>query len=288
MNVVRLVAAAAAEPHYVFGRFRSIRRGYSGVQRVRQLVRGTPPLLVSEHYSADARPVAVAPSPLVTSAHGNGAHVANLTRDAVSEGIELAPHAHEHLVDLARTLPLIENGTPLPPLDEIRGRGTGVALATVTQASYDSTVQALLGDAMLVDVATAYLGYRPSRVSPWLFWSLVNELSTEAREARYQTVRFHYDVHSFNFLYVNFYLTDTDERSGAHVLIRGSHRGKRWRHLLGSARLTDEQARAEYGDDRILTMRGAARSGFFEDTSCYHKALPPLDRDRLMLQIRYQ
>ena len=25
-----------------------------------------------------------------------------------------------------------------------------------------------------------------------------------------------------------------------------------------------------------------------EDSSCYHKALAPLDRDRLMLQIRYQ
>ncbi len=194
----------------------------------------------------------------------------------------------EHLTHLANTLPLVESGAPLPSLEEIRRDGRRVAVATVTQASYDPVLQAVLADDRLFEVATMYLGYRPSRVEPWLFWSFVNDLSIEAREARYQTVRFHYDVHSYNFMYVNFYLTDTDARSGAHVLIQGSHREKRWRHLLGSARLSDAQARDDYGESRILTICGAARSGFFEDTSCYHKAIPPLDRDRLMLQIRYQ
>ena len=108
------------------------------------------------------------------------------------------------------------------------------------------------------------------------------------RETAQQTVRFHYDVHGYNFIYVNFYLQDTDERTGAHVLIEASHHDKKPRHLLGSARLDDDQAYRDYGANRIRVMRGPAGTGFFEDTTCYHKALAPIDQPRLMLQIRYQ
>ena len=147
---------------------------------------------------------------------------------------------------------------------------------------------ASLGMNSIVSVASAYLGYAPSKASCWLFWSLKNELTNAQRESVYQTIKFHYDVHWYNFFYVNFYLLDTDARSGAHALIRGSHRDKRVRSLLGTAQLSDEQAIRDYGTHRIKTMEGPAGLGFFEDTSCYHKALAPLDRDRLMLQIRYQ
>jgi hypothetical protein len=289
MSVARLIAKAAAEPHYLLGRFPAVRRGYSNLRRIGQMVRGRQQSLgISEHYGDDVRPIAVNRSGLVSSAVDATTHVSNLERYAVSAGLELTQPVLEHLTHLANRLPLVESGAPLPSLEEIRRDGCRVALATVTQASYDPMLQAVLADATLFEVARMYLGYRPSRVEPWLFWSFANDLSIEAREARYQTVRFHYDVHSYNFMYVNFYLTDTDERSGAHVLIQGSHREKRWRHLLGSARLSDEQARDDYGESRIRAICGAARSGFFEDTSCYHKAIPPLDRDRLMLQIRYQ
>jgi ectoine hydroxylase-related dioxygenase (phytanoyl-CoA dioxygenase family) len=101
-------------------------------------------------------------------------------------------------------------------------------------------------------------------------------------------VRFHYDVHGFNFVYVNFYLSDTDRDSGAHVLIAGSHRDKSLRQLFGSARISDEAALRRYGAERVRIIEAKAGSGFFEDTACYHKALPPSARDRLMLQLRYQ
>jgi hypothetical protein len=35
-------------------------------------------------------------------------------------------------------------------------------------------------------------------------------------------------------------------------------------------------------------MEGRAGEGFFEDTLCFHKALAPAKRDRLMFQLRYQ
>jgi hypothetical protein len=289
MNPVKQIAGIWRNPHYLVGRFHTVRRAYAGVQRVRQRVEGSQTLQVSEKYGVDTRSIELQPSGLVSSGVDIETHVKNLARDAVSPGLELAAAAHDHFVRMASTLPLEENGRPVPRLDEIRRNGAArVALATVTRVSDDPIMQRLMADDTLFAVVRKYLGYRPSRVSPWLFWSLVIDLPAEAREAKYQTVRFHYDVHSYNFLYVNFYLTDTDERSGAHVLIEGSHRDKRWRHLLGSAKLSDEQAQDDYGDSRIRTMRGGARSGFFEDTSCYHKAIPPIERDRLMLQIRYQ
>jgi hypothetical protein len=289
MNPVKQIAAVWRSPHYLAGRFHTVRLAYAGVQRVRQSVESSRTLQTSEKYGADKRTIELEHSGLVSSGVDVETHVANLARDAVSPGLELTPAAHDHFLRMACTLPLEENGTPIPRLDELRrNRDGGVALATVSQVSSDPLMQRLMADDTLFAVVRKYLGYRPTLVSPWLFWSLVIDLSPEAREAKYQTVRFHYDVHSYNFLYVNFYLTDTDERSGAHVLIAGSHRDKSWRHLLGSAKLSDQQAHDDYGDHRIRTMCGDARSGFFEDTSCYHKAIPPIERDRLMLQIRYQ
>jgi hypothetical protein len=89
-------------------------------------------------------------------------------------------------------------------------------------------------------------------------------------------------------MYANFYLVDTTARNGAHVLIEGSSRRKRWRHLIGAARLADAEALAAYGRDAERVMEGTAGFGFLEDSSCYHKALPPLSGDRLILQLRYR
>jgi hypothetical protein len=282
------VARVAAEPHYLLGRFHTVRAAYARTQQLRGFVSPDRELRISEHFGTDFRPLAVAPSELVESSFDARTHTGNLQRDSYSPGLRLAPRAIEHFVQLAHTLPLEENGRPLPPLDTVRNTlAQRVAIATVKGPSYDALIQALVGDPLLVDVVSSYLGYRPRYASPWLFWSFANGLSEAEREARYQTVKFHYDVHSYNFMYVNFYLLETDERTGAHALVRGSHRHKKWRHLLGSAKLSDDQALRDYSADRVVVVSGPAGTGFFEDTSCYHKALAPLDRERLMLQIRY-
>jgi len=103
-----------------------------------------------------------------------------------------------------------------------------------------------------------------------------------------QTIDYHYDVDGFNFLYANFYLLDTSVRNGAHLLIEGSSRRKQLRHLLGKARLSDAEAHDAYGLTAERTFEGPAGFGFLEDASCYHKALRPLDGERLMLQLRYR
>lgn len=70
-------------------------------------------------------------------------------------------------------------------------------------------------------------------------------------------------------------------------MVRGSHTRKPLTWLIGSARKSDAQIASRYTSSDVLTIEGPAGTGFLEDTSCYHKALPPLERMRLLLQIRY-
>jgi hypothetical protein len=190
------------------------------------------------------------------------------------------------LQDEARQLPLhvddktVGTYTTLP-----RGK---IAIATVQDSSKLPMVRAIASDAFLYKAASLFLGYRPRQVSSWLFWSLANQLSADQRRAAYQTIDYHYDVDGFNFMYANFYLLDTTARNGAHALIAGSSRRKRFGHLLGIARLSDAEAFQTYGREAERTLEGPAGFGFLEDASCYHKALPPESGDRLMLQLRYQ
>ena len=163
-----------------------------------------------------------------------------------------------------------------------------IAIATVIDSSKLAIVQALAADPLLHDAASSFLGYRARRVSSWLFWSFASQLSDAERRAANQTIDFHYDVDGYNFMYANFYLVDTNAGNGAHVLIEGSSRKKRWRHLMGIARLTDDEALAAYGHAAERVIKGRAGFGFLEDSSCYHKALPPRGGDRLILQLRYR
>jgi hypothetical protein len=267
-----------------------VRGAYSQIQRSRQTF-ATPrsTLQLNDNYVDTYYTINIERSGLVESQADAQKHACGVSRDSYSAGISLTRDAVEGLVRVASSLPLEEQGKPLPCLsglpDEIRAN---TAIATVTGAAETGIVQRIAGDELVVSTAAAYLRYVPSKASSWLFWSFKNELANAHRESVFQTIKFHYDVHWYNFFYLNFYLRDTDARSGAHVLIRGSHSDKRARHLLGTSKLSDEQASRDYGAERIKTMEGPAGSGFFEDASCYHKALAPVDRDRLMLQIRYQ
>ena len=277
-------------PHYVFGRFHGVRTTYSNARRVRQLFRPPAALAIGERYETYTEPLLVRPSGLLESTRSPAEHVARLERDAYSDGLQMSAEACAQLIEHAKRQPLGVAGGVISyaQLLQDAAKRDDVALATVTDVARNEVIRSLSADPLLLEVVEGYLGYRPERVSPWLFWSPKNRLSDAEREARYQTVRFHYDVHHYNFMYVNFYLMDTTERTGAHMLILGSHRDKRARHLLGSARISDAQALADYGPERIRTIATPAGHGFFEDTSCYHKALAPIDRERLMLQLRYQ
>ena len=142
-------------------------------------------------------------------------------------------------------------------------------------------------DQILLDIVESYLG-NISKINTKVQWSTVCNASDEWREFNEQTVTFHYDVHDLNFVYVFFYLTECNRNSGAHQLIRGSHLNKKFfKHLIGSAKQKKENLEQDYDINDFIVVEGSTGYGFIEDTSCYHRALKPINKPRLALQFRY-
>lgn len=287
-RVRRLAGKVVREPHYALGRFATVRDIYSGLNRLKDVVVRTTPLHIGDLYKPAGTTVDVVRCDHVLAARPAAEQVEEMRRQSYSLGPQLDASAVATLQEQARSLPLHVDDKPVgtyTSLSEARGR---FAIVTVQDSSRLPLVRAIASDAYLYEAASLFLGYRPRQVSSWLFWSLANRLSAEQRRQASQTIDYHYDVDGFNFMYANFYLLDTTARTGAHALIAASSRHKRPGHLLGSARLGDTEALQAYGHDSERTLEGPAGFGFLEDASCYHKALPPEDGDRLMLQLRYQ
>ncbi|MEA5575043.1 phytanoyl-CoA dioxygenase family protein [Anabaena sp. UHCC 0451] len=162
-----------------------------------------------------------------------------------------------------------------------------IATADVEQPIEIKEVYKLRYDSYLLDISSQYLGYYPTNCDVKLWWSFADNLSPEERRSQFQTIDYHYDIHGFNFFYISFYLTDVDVKSGAHILVKGSHVNKKMSMLLRSARVPEELIHQNYSPTDIITIEGKAGKCFLEDASCFHKALAPIERDRLFLQLRY-
>lgn len=274
-SVVRTLRAGEAS--YALGRFPAVRRVHSRRQARRFPVRAQEP--------TDRSPELLEARPLDEMLVG-------LQRDAYAPGLRLRPETVEHLLALATLSPCRANGLGEREFftrDVVEGRlgGEAVVLATVQGVAGDSVVQRV-GELPEVRAAVAhYLGYEPQTCRPWLFWSYAGHYTEQERRAAGQTYFFHYDVFGYNFLYVNYYLTDVTRGRGAHVLVAGSHERKPLGMLLGSAIVDEQHVHSTYGPEAIRTIEGPAGTGFVEDTSCLHQATPPVTGDRLMLQFRY-
>lgn len=147
-------------------------------------------------------------------------------------------------------------------------------------------IAALQNDPLLRAVAAKHLGARPIHLGNRLWWSFVNQASELQRVRAGQG--FHYDLDDWRNVTFFFYLTDVDQSAGPHVMVRGSHTRKPLRWLMSIYKSRDEaQIVQQYGAERIVELTGPAGFGFAEDLFCYHKGSPPLNRDRLVLQIRF-
>jgi hypothetical protein len=231
------------------------------------------------------------PSPLTSRlaiSQEIGLVLAQLRAQSYSLSVVLEPETTREIESEARLRPGLKNRTGVlhgnyQSISE--ADRTEIAIFTIHESSQIPAIGEIAGDPLVFDVAKRFLGYRPREVSTWLFWSLANEMSASHRQS-FQTVDFHYDVDGLNFLYLNFYMTATDRSTGAHGLIPGSHRGKKLRHLMGSARRSTSEIASVYGPRAEAVIEGPAGCGFFEDASCFHRAHIPADSDRLMLQLR--
>lgn len=276
VSAVRRLRNRSPREHaaYALGRFETVRRAYGRLGRIR--FGGPGPIAESELF----------PTLDATRA------VAAIAESAVYPGLTLPSALVSELREVAAASELETwiSKKRFRPDDVVDGRlrdGTPAIIASVVGGETHPTVQRISEDPRLLGVVSQYLGYRPAGRERRLFWSFVGPWADDERRAAGQTIDYHFDVHSYNFVYVSFYLTDVDESSGAHVMITGSHVDKPLRYMWGSARQTDEAIRRYYRAGTEFVIRGPAGSGFIQDASCYHKALAPIREPRLALQLRY-
>jgi hypothetical protein len=285
--LTRQLTSALRHPDYVLGRFYPVRRAYAYGRRAIDYFKFPASVRLSDKFE---RSVTYSGEPRGGTVESNrriSEHLYDLGHRSYSAGLTLPKHLVASIITAAESMPLSVDEQPAASWRRLANRDD-VAIATVCGSSKIPEVQQIATDSLLVNVVERYLGYAARRVESWLYWSPASKLSQRERVSRHQTVEFHYDVHGYSFMYVNFYLLDTDESSGAHVLVPGTHNRKRLGHLLGPARLSDEAVAAAFGEGAAQTICGPSGFGFFEDPSCYHKALVPQVRDRLMLQFRYR
>ncbi|WP_448189623.1 hypothetical protein [Azospirillum sp. sgz301742] len=276
MNVANIARRlAAGEFHYALGRFGTVRRGYSLMRGLSR--RDEPPL-------PPASPPTLFPKIDASEA------ARTVQRDSVAFGFDLPAPLVEELNAFARAAALYDRGLPRPfHHDEVTdGRlsdGTPVVLGLIPEPRQCAGVRRICGDPVLLEAITDCLGYRPTKLIPRLFWSFATAMDEDERRRRGQTIDWHFDVHDFNFCSACFYLSDVTERTGAHALVRGSHHSKPLRFLVGSANVPQDEVFAHFGAERAMIIEGPAGTGFIEDTSCFHRAMPPMEGERLMMQI---
>jgi len=215
--------------------------------------------------------------------------------DGFARNIALPQWAVSELVTFARNTecwaernPIL--GFPRAQIDAARQKlGRRFLLAHHFNARRRSAlIGRLTEDPVLREIAARYLGTVPKLVGVSLWWSFPESSDAASRNRAAQM--FHFDLDDFRFIKFFFYLTDVDDTSGPHVIVRATHRNKQplpLKDALKARRFTDEEIEAAYGAGRIVSITGPAGTGFAEDTLCIHKGQAPTGAERLVLQVQY-
>jgi hypothetical protein len=261
---------------YALGRFHAVRTLYSAQSRV---LKGSKPLAIDETIFPD-----ISVDTAVKDIKSNAVHLpVTLPPEVVSELRQIAETAQleARTNDTKHYFRYGDVHQAHLPTGEL------VLMGRVSDLEQFPIVNRIAADPVALSVMTGYLGYTPSKWEARMFWSFASDAMLASRKKAGQTTEFHFDVHSYNFAYAAYYVLDTDRHNGAHVMIAGSHKDKPAAWLFGSANQPDEAVYGHYPEDKVLVIEGKAGTGFWQDSSCYHKALPPETSDRLLFQVRY-
>jgi hypothetical protein len=146
----------------------------------------------------------------------------------------------------------------------------------------DATVQDLLADSSMLELAQEYLGSAPIQdlVAMWWTAPLGTTASSEAAQ------RFHFDLDRLRFVKLFVYLTDVDLQSGPHVYVKGSHRALPL-VLRADRRLDDEEVASMFPAEAFVEVTGKRGTMFAADTRGLHKGLPARERHRLVFQMEW-
>lgn len=271
----------SGELHYILGRFRTVRKTYSGI---RSLGNGFSQRGVNSESDQTQFPDAVVPQVVET-----------IRKEAVFVGLQLPASVVSEIRKFAESEPLHAIYDPAGPTfvysSVVRGISTDgrvLPVAGVSDPTRCPAIKAVVNDPKLRAIARKYLGHEPKKITTLLSWSFASGISDEERRRlKHHVIDYHYDIEGYNFVYASFYITDCDRESGAHVMMKRSHNKKPLSMLLGSAVASEAAVRQQFGIENEIMIEGPAGTGFMQDTSCYHRATPPIARDRLMLAIRF-
>lgn len=263
------------------GRFKTIRRGYSIFQG--QLQRFKPQFYQQRLNITNTSIL----SPIQTNKC-----VGNIQETGVHLGLQLNANAVEKIRFFARfnlcTEPKHEGFFFASEIKNGRlGKDRQVMRGLVSNLDKCPTVDKIVRDAMLIEIARKYLGYYPTLITRHLTWSFASDLDEAEIQKLYPPTNFHYDVAGLNFVTASFFITDVDENTGPHIMIEKSHNRKPWQMLFRSNIQKEADVWRYYNRSEQLTIKGNAGFGFFQDPSCIHRLKLPRNGNRLILQIRY-
>lgn len=215
--------------------------------------------------------------------------VAELCRDGIAVLRSRLPEAARlRLLDLASRTP----ATVIEPFGRDRGpapfdpdRPVGVRYDLPEQALVeDATVQQLLADPSLLDVAQRYLGAAPIQDLVALWWTAAAPSGADASSAAAQL--FHFDLDRLRFLKLFVYLTDVDADRGPHEYVRGSHTAAD-RRFRADRRFADDEVVDHFGVDAVATVTGPAGTMFLADTKGLHRGTPVRAGHRAVFQLEW-
>lgn len=265
------------------GRFKTIRRGYSFVQGKLQRLK---PQFYQQQLNINSTSLL---SPLRVDWC-----VDNLRDTAVHLGLQLDKDAVTKIHSFARSNPCTEpKHDDFFFADDIKnGRLHGryqrqVMRGLVSNLDRCSTINQIVSDRTLIEIAQKYLGYYPTLITRHLTWSFACDLDEAEIQKLYPPTNFHYDVAGLNFVTASFFITDVDDNTGPHIMIEKSHNRKPLKMLFRSNIQNEADVWNFYDRSEELTIKGDAGFGFFQDPSCIHRLKLPRNGNRLILQIRY-
>ncbi len=141
-------------------------------------------------------------------------------------------------------------------------------------------------------IANNYFGNMPyfSNIDMWWATKRKKKNTIKTEIANQSAQFFHFDLDRPKWLKLFIYLTDVDEFSGPHEYIEGTHNilSKPSKLLeRGYARIKMDEIKKFYKKKKIKMIKGIKGTMFIADTSCFHRGIPPLNKNRLILVIEY-
>jgi len=154
-----------------------------------------------------------------------------------------------------------------------------------SQILAQSEVQNLVADASLRTLARDYLGCEPVFDLAAMWWSTPTKIASSAAAQLY-----HFDMDRVKWLKFFVYLSDVTPSRGPHCYLRGTHKkGQTSKKLLalGDRRIEDVEIESLGLRDLESEICGSLGTILVADTRGHHKGKPPVEDDRLLLQLEF-